>query len=116
MLSFKEYLFLTEAFGGFFFDNFRRKFSEFKPTFKRDGKTISFEVGEMDKDGLLIHLQKFLEDAGTKLKHDFGDLATYKLNDNIVSIKPPQKEGKRYIINLKFAIPNINEPMKYRLI
>lgn len=104
MIDFKTHKFLTEAFGSNIFKDFKYKFSEFHPSFRHDGKTITFNVKELDKDGLMIHLKKFFDDAGTKLKRDLGDIAAYKLQDDIIAtIKPPRKEGKQYIIDLKFS-------------
>jgi hypothetical protein len=106
MISFKEFTLLSEALGTVIGSDFGNVFKQFHPTYKRDGKSISFDVDSMDKDGLVGHLKNFFGKRGTKIKIDKydDDVAAYKMNDdNIAVIKEPKQFGNRYQIDLKFS-------------
>jgi hypothetical protein len=95
---------VCESFGKPMFIEFKSKFASFRPTFKHDGKTVTFDVDRMDKDGLLIHLNTFLNKVGKRIKQDLGDLGAYRLDDdNIVVVKQPKDAGKMSHIELKFS-------------
>jgi hypothetical protein len=106
MLSFKEHILLTEAFGVVIASDFRNIFKQFNPTYKRDGRSISFDVDEMDKDGVIMHLKSFFNKRATKLKTDKydDDIEAYKMkDDNIAVIKTPKAQGHKYRIDVKFS-------------
>lgn len=106
MISFIEYRLLTEAFGVVIASDFRNVFKQFNPTYKRDGRSITFDVDDMDKDGLVGHLKNFFSKRATKIKIDKydDDVAAYKMkDDNIAVIKEPKSVGHKYRIDVKFS-------------
>lgn len=104
MISFKNYILLTEAFGKVEFDTFKKSFSNLNPTFRQDGRTISFITNELNKDGLITHLNNFFNKSAYRIKKDLGDVAAYKLkDDNIAVIQQPKKIGSKYEIDIKFS-------------